>query len=125
MTLVGLDREPSYPSEPGGPPIPAFHRVGALAVALDTVVGWLAPTPRLSRYVRVPDLRGLRMTRAWEPALAAGVKLRVYRLTEHPAPVDGLVVEQSPPPGTRVKRDSTVTLTVLHPEHAPWNLSSS
>jgi beta-lactam-binding protein with PASTA domain len=121
---VGLDREPSYPSEPGGA-IPAFHRVGALAAALDTVIGWLAPTPRLSRYVRVPDLRGLRMTRAWEPALTAGVKLRVHRLTERPAPVDGLVVEQSPPPHTRVRRGSFVTLTVLHPEHAPWNLSSS
>jgi len=124
VTLVGLEREPSEPSEPGGPPIP-FDRVGGFAAAMDRFATWLSPRPRRSRYVRVPDLRGMRMSRAWEPAYAAGVKLRIHRLTEHPAPVDGLVVEQVPPPGTRVKRDSTVTLTVLHPEHAPWNLSSS
>ena len=75
--------------------------------------------------MRVPDLRALRVSRAWQVGLQAGVKLRIHRLTEHPAPGDGRVVEKVPPPGTRVKRDSTVTLTVLHPEHAPWNLSSS
>lgn len=125
MTLVGLEREPSYPSEPG-PDLPVqFRQIGALGAALDVVIGWLAPRRRKSRVVRVPDFRGMRVTRAWEPAFSAGVKLRIYRLTEHPAPVDGLVVEQAPKPGTRVKRDSTVTLTVLHPENAPWNLSTS
>jgi beta-lactam-binding protein with PASTA domain len=102
-----------------------YRQVGMLGAALDAVIGWLAPARRKSRVVRVPDFRSMRVTRAWEPAYAAGVKLRIYRLTEHPAPVDGLVVEQEPNPGTRVRRGSTVTLTVLHPENAPWNLSTS
>lgn len=126
MNLVGLEREPSYPTEPSvdvGPFL--YHRVGILGAALDVVVGWLAPARRKSRVVKVPDFRSLRVTRAWEPAYQAGVKLRIFRLTERPAPVDGLVVDQVPRPGTRVKRDSTVTLTVLHPDDAPWNLSSS
>ncbi len=124
-----LQREPSYPSEPGVDAELGFSRggrvVGGILAALDALVCWLSPKPRPRRFVRVPDFRGMMMTKAWFPAVQAGVKLRVHRLNEHPAPVDGLVVDQQPPVGTRVRSGSKVTLDVLHPDDAPWNLSIS
>jgi beta-lactam-binding protein with PASTA domain len=110
----GLDGEPSYPTESGdesGLPPP----VGLAAAALDAIVTWLAPS-RQSRVVKVPEFRGQHVSETFLPALQAGVKTRIVRVTEHPAPTDGYVVAQDPLPGTRAKRDSTVFLIVRHPE---------
>lgn len=110
----GLEGEPSYPSESGDESGLASP-VGLAAAALDAVVTWLAPS-RQSRVVKVPEFRGQHVSETFLPALQAGVKTQVVRLTEHPAPVDGLVVRQDPSAGKRVKRDSTVFLIVRHPE---------
>ena len=45
----------------------------------------------------------------------AGLRIETVRLTEHPMPVEGLVVEQSPAPGRTVRRSSTLTVRVWHP----------
>jgi hypothetical protein len=44
-----------------------------------------------------------------------GLHLAPIRLTPHPMPVEGLVVGQSPAPGKRVHRDSTLTVQLWHP----------
>lgn len=114
MTDKGLEGEPSFPTEPRTEyttPSPA----GLAEAVLDAVAGWLAPT-RERRVVRVPELRGMHVSETFLPALQAGIKLEIVRVTPHPAPVDGVVVAQDPLPGTRVKRDSHVHLIVRHPE---------
>jgi hypothetical protein len=78
------------------------------------LVGWLAPRRRLSRKVVVPEFVGQRVSQLWHVAAKAGVKLDIKRRTEHPPPVDGLVVEQSPAPGTVVRRNTAVHLAVVH-----------
>ena len=110
----GLEGEPSYPSESGDESGPASP-VGLAGAVLDAVAGWLAPS-RQARVVKVPELRGQYVSETFLPALQAGVKTKIVRVTEHPAPTDGYVVAQDPLPGTRVKRDSTVFLIVRHPE---------
>ena len=37
------------------------------------------------------------------------------RLTEHPMPVDGLIVDQSPLPPAKVRRAGALTVEVWHP----------
>jgi hypothetical protein len=44
-----------------------------------------------------------------------GLHLHPIRLTPHPAPVEGLVVGQMPPPGKHVHRNSTLTVRLWHP----------
>jgi hypothetical protein len=121
MSAGGLEGEPSYPTESGDDSALA-SRVGWPAAVLDAFVSWLAPS-RQSRVVQVPELRGLRVSETFLPARQAGVRLDFERLTEHPAPTDGLVEMQDPLPGTRVKRDSTVLLIVRHPESPAWKQS--
>ena len=69
---------------------------------------------RPSRVV-VPDLRGLFYRACMDVAGRVGLLLSPVRLTPHPAPVEGLVVGQAPPPGERVRRDSTLTVQLWHP----------
>jgi beta-lactam-binding protein with PASTA domain len=64
--------------------------------------------------VVVPEFVGQRVGQLWHVAARAGVKLDIERRTEHPPPVDGRVVEQSPAPGTVVRRNSAVHLSVVH-----------
>lgn len=71
-----------------------------------------------SRYVRVPDFRGILVGKTFTLALRAGVKTKIVRLIDNPAPVEGVVVGQVPPPGRRVRRDTVVTLSVFHPPKA-------
>jgi hypothetical protein len=96
MTGKGLEGEHSIPSEPGAEyatPSP----VGVAESLLDLVAGWLAPR-RERRVVRVPELRGMHVSQSFLPALQAGIKLEVVRVTRHPAPVDGIVVPKIPFP---------------------------
>jgi hypothetical protein len=113
----GLERE-QYPSESGHDAM-VPSPVGMAAAALDGIVSWLAPS-RQSRFVKVPDFRGRRVSDTFLLALQAGVDTEIVRLAKHPAPVDGIVVLQDPSPGTRVKRESTVFLIVRHPEDRNW-----
>jgi PASTA domain len=113
MTDKGLEGEPSIPSE-SAPEYQTPSPAGVAEAVLDAVAGWLAPK-RQRRVVRVPELRGMHVSETFVPALQAGIKVEVVRVTSHPAPVDGVVVAQDPLPGTRVKRDSHVCLIVRHP----------
>ncbi|MEO6121900.1 MAG: PASTA domain-containing protein [Acidimicrobiales bacterium] len=67
------------------------------------------------RRVKAPDFVGELTSACFLIAVRAGVEIDIVRLTENPAPAEGIVVRQHPPPGTRVRRGSTVTLEVLHP----------
>jgi hypothetical protein len=69
---------------------------------------------RPSRVV-VPDVRGLFYRACIDVAGRAGLHLAPVRLTPHPAPVEGLVVDQTPPPGQHAHRDSTLTVQLWHP----------
>ena len=62
---------------------------------------WLAPHPRSPRRVAVPDVRGLFFSVCLGITGKLGLRLTTVRLTEHPMPVDGLVVGQSPEPPSR------------------------
>jgi hypothetical protein len=44
-----------------------------------------------------------------------GLHLEIVRLTADPMPAEGLVVGQSPPPGTTARRSGTLTAQVWHP----------
>jgi hypothetical protein len=68
--------------------------------------------------VTVPDLTGLFYRPCQAVAALAGLRLAVVRLTPEPLPVEGFVVSQSPAPGTRMRRSSTVTVQVWHPARA-------
>jgi PASTA domain len=75
----------------------------------------LAPHPRPRGRVPVPDVRGLFYAVGLEVAGRLGLQVRAVRLTEHPMPVDGLVVDQSPLPPTTVRRGAPLTVKVWHP----------
>ena len=81
------------------------------------VADWLAPRPHRPRKVVVPEFLTMNVSQTSAIALRADVRLQVVRLTENPAPTDGIVVDQDPSPGTTVRRGSTVRLPVLHPRH--------
>lgn len=95
-------------SEAGGRLAAALHGGAAFA-------DWLGQPSVPSKAV-VPDFRGMYASEVALPALRSGVRTAIVQMTEHPAPTDGVVVDQEPAPGTTVKREARVTLTVRHPE---------
>lgn len=105
-------------SSPSWANIPApSGRLGALLAVPAAVADWLAPRPHRPRKVVVPEFLTMNVSQTSVIALRADVRLQVVRLTENPAPTDGIVVDQDPSPGTTVRRGSTVRLPVLHPRH--------
>jgi PASTA domain/DnaJ domain len=83
--------------------------------AASIIADWLTPHPAPPRHVAVPDVRGLFVIGARRLLVAAGLRCEVSQLTPDPIPVEGLVADQSPRPGTRARRSSTVTVQVWHP----------
>ena len=59
--------------------------------------------------------RGLFYRVCMEVTGRLGLDVAPIRLTPHPMPVDSLVVGQTPVPGERVHRGSTLTVRVWHP----------
>jgi curved DNA-binding protein CbpA len=113
----GLERPEPVPSESGtasgwsgrGMAVgPVEGTVGALA-------DWLTPHPAPPRRVTVPDARGLFVGPCRHLAASLGLRLEIVALTEHPMPVEGLVVAQSPRAGAAVRRSSALTVQVWHP----------
>ena len=117
----GLAPEASFPSEPGWGPEDFDFVAGAkeaeLLGGLMALTDWLAPHPGPPRRVTVPDVRGLFYPVCLQIAGRAGLRIRSIQLTEHPMPVEGLVVGQSPRPATKARRDSELTVQVWHPPH--------
>jgi hypothetical protein len=103
---------------PGGGISANGLNLNALLGVLAALADWLAPHPALARRVVVPDVRGL-----FGPCLRAvgdiGPRMETVRLTEFPMPVEGLIVGQSPSPGTKVRRSGTLTVQVWHPPRRP------
>jgi curved DNA-binding protein CbpA len=85
--------------------------LGALLMLGDLMTSHPGP----SRRVTVPDIRGLFFSVCLGVTGKLGFRLDPVRLTEHPMPVDGLIVGQSPGPAVRARRGSTLTLQVWHP----------
>ena len=65
--------------------------------------------------VVVLDVTGLFFSACLEVSGRLGLHVNPIRLTPHPMPVDGLVVSQTPAPGERAHRNSTLTVQVWHP----------
>jgi curved DNA-binding protein CbpA len=120
---TGLARPAPTPSRPGLDPADAVRAADALGSAdalnaldaLADLLGPVAPSPRRSRHVVVPDVRGLFSGACQDAAAKAGLRIRMVRLIEHPMPTEGLIIDQSPRPGERVDRSSTLTVHVWHP----------
>ncbi len=109
---IGVLRpEEGLPPSSWGPPDPDVS-LGA---------GWPAageeaePYPGRSSRVEVPDVRGLFYGACMDVAGRVGLHVAPVLLTPHPMPVEGLVVGQAPASGTRVHRDSTLTVQLWHP----------
>jgi PASTA domain-containing protein len=71
---------------------------------------------RLPRKGAVPDVRGLDVAAARDVLRSEGFTGTVNRLEKHPAPVMGVVVDQSPQPGIRWNRASPIRIDVSHPK---------
>jgi DnaJ domain/PASTA domain len=91
--------------------------VGArLAGAAMALADWLGPGPTPPpRRRAVPDVRGLFYQPCRAVVTMAGLRLAVVRLTPDPAPVEGLVIGQSPDAGAHVRMGATVTIRLWHP----------
>jgi curved DNA-binding protein CbpA len=115
----GLVRPEDFPSE-GGWRLGDFGLAGDLKVAealagLMALADWLAPRPRQPRRITVPDVRGLFHSVCFQIIGRLDLRVTVIQLTEHPTPVDGLVVDQSPRPPAKARRASELTVQVWHP----------
>ena len=89
---------------------------GDTAGGVLTLTGWLGPHRRRAKqHVAVPDMRGLFYTVCLEVAARRNVHVTTVRLTPHPMPVEGLVVDQSPRPPARLQRHGELTIYVWHP----------
>jgi hypothetical protein len=75
----------------------------------------VGPYPSRSSRVAAPDVRGLFYGACMDVAGRVGLRVAPIQLTRHPMPVEGLVVDQTPAPGNRMHRDSTLTVQVWHP----------
>jgi hypothetical protein len=115
----GLAGPGGVPSDPGwGPSDFSFAggtRAALVIGSLTALTDWLAPHPQPPRRVSVPDVRGLFYAACLEVAGRLGLHVTAVRLTEHPMPVDGLVVDQSPLPRAKARRGSALTVQVWHP----------
>jgi hypothetical protein len=115
----GLAQARDIPTGPGWRPAdfdfatgpPGEEALGVLMALTD----WLTPHSHPPRRIPVPDVRGLFYTVCVEVAGRRDLRVTAVRLTEHPMPVDGLVVDQSPLPPAKVHRAGALTVQVWHP----------
>jgi len=114
----GLRGSAAFGGSPGAllsGPAPGYELREAGA-ALEALEAWTAPLPAAPpRRVVVPDVRGLFFRPCRDLVTMAGLRLAVVRLTPDPLPVEGLVADQSPDPGSRVRRQAVLTVLVWHP----------
>jgi hypothetical protein len=110
------------PSDPGWGPSETelMYDAGGAAVmgGLLAVADFLGPHPAHPHHISVPDVRGLFIRECMLVTGKMGFRLTVVRLTEHPMPVEGLVVDQSPAPQHKAHRESPLTVHVWHPPRA-------
>ena len=115
----GLSPPVSIASEPGSDfdYVPGISAAAALGVLME-LSEWLAPRPaHRPTGIEVPDVRGLFFSVCREIVGRLDLRLATVRLTDHPMPVDGLVVSQSPRPPAKVRRGAELTIQVWHPSN--------
>ena len=109
---TGIESDRLAPADPGFlGELPGVAEVGGLLAAL---TGGLVRKPRPARPVAVPGRPGAVLPRVRGGGAAAPAAGQAVRLTERPMAVDGLVVDQDPPPGT-VRRGGQLTVQIWHP----------
>ena len=115
----GLAGSGNVPSDPGWGPADFGYAGGRdvmeVVGSLMALTDWLAPHPRPQGRVPVPDVRGLFFAACLEVTGRLGLQVRAVRLTDHPMPVDGLVVGQSLLPPATIRRTRPLTVQVWHP----------
>ena len=115
----GLAPHRGSPSEPGWDMPDAYVIAGregaALLGGLLALTDLLASHPGPPKRVAVPDVRGLFYSTCFGISGKLGFRVSTIRLTEHPMPVDGLVVDQSPRPTVKARWGSVLTVQVWHP----------
>jgi hypothetical protein len=115
----GLAQEESLPAEPGLSSedfdVPVGAKGAELLAGLMVLTDWLAPHQGPPRRVIVPDVQGLFYPVCLQVVGKLGLRIRRIQLAEHPRPVEGLVVGQSPRPATKVRRARELTVQVWHP----------
>jgi hypothetical protein len=114
----GLPGPGSLPSDPGwtgsdfdSVPIPGHGVLDGLLM----MASWLTRRPRQPKWIQVPDVRGLFYSVCLELVGRLNLQVTAVRLTKHPMPVDGLVIDQSPRPSAKVRQASELTVQVWHP----------
>lgn len=117
-TPVAVPSEGSWTWQPRGAGRGSFNS-DVVVEGLGAIADWLAPHPAPPRHVAVPDLRGLFVGAARRLCTLTGLRAEVVQLTRNPMPVEGLVVDQSPRPGTKARRSAAVTVQVWHPVRRP------
>jgi curved DNA-binding protein CbpA len=92
----------------GNPGAEVLRSLGALNL-------WLARHPSQPGHIPVPDVRGLFHDVFLEVIGRLDIQITFVQLTQHPMPVDGLVVDQSPRPPAKIHRRGELTVQVWHP----------
>jgi hypothetical protein len=124
-TSIGLRSPGGHLREPGsnpdgsglGPPDMgnAEDLGGDAARGAMTRTGRRGSRRRPAKHVDVPDVRALFYQVCLEVAARRNVHVTTVRLTPHPMPVEGLVVDQSPRPPAKLERHGQLTIYVWHP----------
>jgi len=76
---------------------------------------WLARHPDYQRRIPVPDVRGLFYDVFVGAVGRLDLRITFVQLTDHPMPVEGLVVGQSPRPPVKIHSRGELTVQVWHP----------
>lgn len=114
----GLGQPGTGPADPGLGPDDMNTIIedlgGGVVGGLLALVGGRVRKPRPPRRVAIPDVRGLFYNVCVEVARRHGLHVMAVRLTERPMAVEGLIVDQDPPPGA-VRQGGQLTVQLWHP----------
>jgi curved DNA-binding protein CbpA len=112
-----LSEPGDYPAESGLPDSDfAADNLGAEVLrGLGALNIWLARHPSQPGRIPVPDVRGLFYDTFLKAVGRLDLQVTFVQLTQHPMPVDGLVVDQSPGPSAKIHRRGELTVQVWHP----------
>jgi len=113
----GLGQPGDYPAGSGLPDsdFAADNPGAAVLRGLGALNLWLDRHSDYQRRIPVPDVRGLFYHVFQGVVDRLDLKIIFVQLTEHPMPVEGLVVDQSPAPSATVHRRGELTVQVWHP----------
>ena len=113
----GLSEPADAPAGSGLPDsdIPADNPGAEVLRGLGALNLWLARHRDYQRRIPVPDVRGLFYDVFSEVVGKLDLHVTFVQLTEHPMPVEGLVVGQLPRPAAKLHRRGELTVQVWHP----------